>query len=83
MRGKHDFGRSIKSSDDVLCQIFFFLFAQIAGKAEITIFRKDEKLIFLPDFEVAVLVQQDVWGLQVAVDEVGGVDELECAEDLI
>ena len=35
------------------------------------------------DLEVAVAVEQEVAGLEVAVDDVGGVDVLEAFEDLV
>ena len=37
----------------------------------------------LPDFEVAVLVQEDVARFQVAMDDIGGVQEFEGTEDLV
>jgi len=68
---KHNFWSSIVSCDDVLCQVFSFLFAQASAETKVT------------NFEVAVLIQQDVAWLQVSVNHVCWMQKLKCSQDLI
>ena len=69
-RVEDDFGRSVPSGDDVLGQ---------RGRGLLVAASQTE----VADFEVAVLVEQEVAGLEVAVDDVGGVDVEAAAEELV
>lgn len=64
--GEHDFGGAVVTSRD------------IASHLRILDTRKAE----IANLQVAVLVDQDVAGLQVTVDDTGGVDVFEAALDL-
>jgi len=68
---EHNLGSTIVASHDVLGQIFTLLFAQVATEAKVT------------DFEITVLVQQNVTRLEISMNNIGRVQVLKSAQDLV
>jgi len=67
VRAEHNFGCAIVSRNYVLSQVLTSLQTQIPAEAEVT------------DFQIAVLVEQDVAGFQVSMDDICRVKKLKRA----
>lgn len=74
LEAQHNLGRTVPSRGDVLRHVSGILLGvdgKATGKAKVA------------DLELAVGVNEQVAGLQVSVEDVGGVDVLETAQDLV
>mmetsp|Transcript_10237 Transcript_10237/g.32369 ORF Transcript_10237/g.32369 Transcript_10237/m.32369 type:complete len:307 (-) Transcript_10237:291-1211(-) len=67
--------RAVPARDDVLCHALVFLGARVGVDRP-----RQPKIAYL---EVAVLVDKQVAGLEVAVEDVGGVQRVHAAHDLV
>jgi hypothetical protein len=74
LKAKHDLRRSVPARRNIFCHVSRILFR---------IIREASRETEVTDLELAVGVDQKVTGLQVSMEDVGGVDILETAEDLV
>ena len=76
LKGQHDFGRAVPPRGDVFSHESSFRARRLGGldgpsETKVT------------NLEVAVGVEEQIGRLEVAVDDIGGVEGLECAEGLV
>lgn len=74
LEAKHDFRRAVPSRGDVLghvTSVFLRINRKAAGKTKVT------------NLELTVGIDEEVARLEISVEDIGGVDVLEAAEDLV